>query len=149
MVKVLFVCIHNSARSQMAEAFLNRLGEGLFGAESAGLEAGTLNPFVVKAMAEIDYDLSKNETKSVFDFYQEGRTYQAVVKVCDQINGERCPIFPQTLINENWNLEDPSAIQGDDEAKLQRTREIRDQIQERVHEFIKMHHAFALKRKDA
>jgi arsenate reductase (thioredoxin) len=149
MVKVLFVCIHNSARSQMAEAFLNKLGEGLFVAESAGLEAGTLNPYVVKVMQEIDYDLSKNETKSVFDFFQEGRRYQAVIKVCDQINGERCPIFPQTLINENWNLEDPSAIQGDDEAKLNRTREIRDQIHERVLAFIEEHKAFALKRQGA
>lgn len=149
MVKVLFVCIHNSARSQIAEAFLNRLGEGLFFAESAGLEAGTLNPYVVKVMQEIDYDLSQNATKSVFDFFQEGRRYQAVIKVCDQINGERCPIFPQTLINENWNLEDPSAIEGDDEAKLSRTREIRDQIQERVLQFIEEHKAFALKRQGA
>lgn len=149
MVKVLFVCIHNSARSQMAEAFLNQLGEGLFFAESAGLEAGTLNPYVVKVMQELDYDLSHNKTQSVFDFFQEGRRYQAVVKVCDQINGERCPIFPQTLINENWNLEDPSALAGDDEAKLQRTREIRDQIQARVLAFIDEHKAFALKRKDA
>jgi arsenate reductase len=149
MVKVLFVCIHNSARSQMAEAFLNRLGEGLFEAESAGLEAGTLNPVVVQVMKEIDYDLSKNETKSVFDFFKENRRYQAVIKVCDQINGERCPIFPQTLINENWNLEDPSAIEGDDEAKRARTREIRDQIQEKVLAFIDQHKAFATQRKDA
>jgi arsenate reductase len=149
MVKVLFVCIHNSARSQMAETFLNDLGKGLFIAESAGLEAGTLNPVVVEAMAELGYDISGNATKSVFDFYQEGRTYQAVIKVCDQINGERCPIFPQTLINENWNLEDPSAIEGDASAKLQRTREIRDQIIEKVNDFIARYQTFAQNRKDA
>ena len=149
MIKVLFVCIHNSARSQMAETFLNDLGAGLFEAESAGLEAGTLNPYVVRAMRELDYDISGNETNDVFDFHKEGRIYQAVVKVCDQINGERCPIFPRTLINENWNLEDPSSIQGDDEAIMNRTREIRDQILERVKAFIEEHKAFAESRKSA
>lgn len=149
MIKVLFVCIHNSARSQMAETFLNDLGAGLFEAESAGLEAGTLNPYVVRAMRELDYDISGNETNDVFDYHKEGRIYQAVVKVCDQINGERCPIFPRTLINENWNLEDPSSIQGDDEAIMNRTREIRDQILERVKAFIEEHKAFAESRKSA
>lgn len=149
MIKVLFVCIHNSARSQMAETFLNDLGAGLFEAESAGLEAGTLNPYVVRAMRELDYDISGNETNDVFDYHKEGRIYQAVVKVCDQINGERCPIFPRTLINENWNLEDPSSIQGDDEAIMNRTREIRDQILERVKAFIDEHKGFAEARKSA
>ncbi len=149
MIKVLFVCIHNSARSQMAETFLNDLGAGLFEAESAGLEAGTLNPYVVRAMRELDYDISGNETNDVFDYHKEGRIYQAVVKVCDQINGERCPIFPRTLINENWNLEDPSSIQGDDEAIMNRTREIRDQILERVKAFIDEHKTFAESRKSA
>lgn len=149
MIKVLFVCIHNSARSQMAETFLNDLGAGLFEAESAGLEAGTLNPYVVRAMRELNYDISGNETNDVFDYHKEGRIYQAVVKVCDQINGERCPIFPRTLINENWNLEDPSSIQGDDEAIMNRTREIRDQILERVKAFIDEHKGFAEARKSA
>lgn len=149
MVKVLFVCIHNSARSQMAETFLNDLGDGLFEAESAGLEAGTLNPYVVRAMRELGYDISKNETNDVFDYHKEGRTYQAVIKVCDQINGERCPIFPKTLINENWNLEDPSGIQGDDESIMARTREIRDLILERVKAFVEEHRAFAETRKSA
>ena len=71
MTRVLFVCVHNAARSQMAEAFLNRLGEGRFTAQSAGLEPGTLNPYVVRAMQEIGYDLSGNQTKGVFDFYRE------------------------------------------------------------------------------
>ena len=64
MIKILFVCVHNAARSQMAEAFLNRIGSGKFIAESAGLEAGVLNPLVVEAMAEVGYDLSRNQTKS-------------------------------------------------------------------------------------
>ena len=81
MQKVLFVCIHNSARSQMAETFLNDLGEGRFVAESAGLEKGVLNPIVVEAMAELGYDISNNQTDSVFDFFKEGRNYDYVVKV--------------------------------------------------------------------
>lgn len=149
MVKVLFVCIHNSARSQMAETFLNDLGQGVFEAESAGLEAGTLNPYVVKVMAELGYDISNNETNDVFDFHKEGRVYQAVIKVCDQINGERCPIFPKTLINENWNLEDPSSMQGDEASILKRTREIRDLILDRVKNFVAEHKAFAESRKSA
>ena len=120
----------------MAEAFLNRLGKENFFAESAGLEAGTLNPLVVEVMAEIGYDLSKNQTKSVFDFFKEGRTYSAVIKVCDQANGHRCPIFPKTLINLSWNLEDPSSFEGSHEDKLERTRQIRDQIKIKVEEFV-------------
>lgn len=139
MIKVLFVCVHNSARSQMAEAFLNRLGNGEFYAESAGLEPGVLNPFVVKAMEEIGYDIKDNPTKSVFDFYREGRTYSYVIKVCDQMNGQRCPIFPGALHVIDWNLEDPAAFIGSDEEKLQRTREIRDQIVTLVEAFIEDH----------
>jgi arsenate reductase len=120
----------------MAEAFLNRLGKDNFEAESAGIEAGKLNPLVVEAMSEIGYDISKNQTKSVFDFFKEGRTYSAVIKVCDQVNGQRCPVFPKTLINLSWNLEDPSALVGTYEEKLERVRQIRDQIKVKIEEFI-------------
>ncbi len=108
MYKILFVCIHNSARSQMAEAFLNHLGEGQFLAESAGIEAGTLNPDVVQVMQEIGIDLSGKQTNDVFDFYREGRTYQAVVTVCDAANAERCPIFPGLTQRIAWSFADPS-----------------------------------------
>ena len=136
MRNILFVCIHNSARSQMAEAFLNRIGEGKFVSESAGIEAGKLNPLVVKAMAEIGYDLSQNQTKSVFDFHKQGKTYWSVIKVCDQANGERCPIFPDTINNFNWNLPDPSELLGTEEEKLVEIRKIRDEVKLKVEEFI-------------
>lgn len=139
MIKVLFICIHNSARSQMAEAFLNELGEGKFKAESAGLEAGRLNPFVVKVMAEIGYDLSQNHCKSVFTFHEEKRHYDYVIKVCDQANGERCPIFYGADQSLNWNLEDPSSFVGSDEARLEFTRRVRDQVKEKVVGFIQTH----------
>src|SRR3989338_998122 len=92
-VRVRFVCIHNSARSQMAEAFLKKYGGDRFEVESAGLEPGTLNPVVVEAMKEIRIDISQNKTKSVFDFYKQGKLYNYVVTVCDESQSERCPIF--------------------------------------------------------
>ncbi len=137
MIKVLFICIHNSARSQMAEAFLNRLSQGKFVAESAGLEAGKLNPIAVKAMAEIGYDISKNKTKDVFDFFKQGKRYEIVVKVCDALNGQRCPIFPSTKVTLNWDLPDPSALPGTEEEKLKAIRPIRDLILTRVQALIR------------
>jgi arsenate reductase (thioredoxin) len=146
MVKVLFVCVHNSARSQMAEAFLNVLGEGFFISESAGLEKGTLNPYVIKVMQEIGYDLSQNQTKDVFDFFKQGKTYSYVIKVCDAINGQRCPIFPGALKDIYWNITDPASILGSEEEILAHVRRIRDEIKSRVVEFISDNKAFALER---
>lgn len=95
--KILFVCIHNSARSQMAEAFVNTYHNGKFYAESAGLEPGILNPLVVKSMSEIGIDISHNPTKDVFTFLKEGRIYDYVITVCDEASGQRCPVFPGAL----------------------------------------------------
>ena len=137
--KVLFVCIHNSARSQMAEAFLNKIGGDFFEAESAGLEAGKLNPFVVEVMKEIGYDLSQNKTKSVFDFYKAGKTYDYVITVCDPEAAERCPVFPGKVERLHWGFRDPSAFQGTDEEKRAFTRQVRDEIKKAVEEFVKTH----------
>lgn len=130
--RILFVCIHNSARSQMAEIFLNDLGKEKFIAESAGIEAGKLNPIVVEAMKEIGYDISKNETNSVFDFFKEGRKYDLVVKVCDAVNGQLCPVFPGVKAELYWNITDPSALAGSPEEKLIEIRKIRDLIKVKV-----------------
>ena len=92
--QVLFVCIHNSARSQMAEAFLNHLCGGDFEAHSAGLEPGKLNPLVVEVMREAGLDISGNRTKSVFDMIKSGGKFAYVITVCDEASAERCPIFP-------------------------------------------------------
>jgi len=131
-LNVLFVCIHNSARSQMAEAFLNKFGKGRFTAESAGLEAGILNPIVVDAMMEAGIDLSSNKTKDVFDFFKAGKRYNYVVTVCDESNAERCPIFPGTIENLHWSFKDPSALQGSYEEKLAATGIIRDEIKNKI-----------------
>lgn len=132
MIKVLFVCVHNSARSQMAEAFLNKLGGGHFLGESAGLEPAPLNELVVKAMSEIGYDISNNKINSVFDFYKEGRKYNMIVKVCDIEHGQKCPIFPLTLRVLDWSLPDPSGFEGSEEEKLIKIRALRDSIKDLV-----------------
>jgi arsenate reductase len=134
-VRVLFVCIHNSARSQMAEAFLNRLAGDRFEAESAGLDAGELNPLVAEAMGEVGIDISMNRTKSVFDFYKENRLYRYVISVCDEA-AQKCPIFPGFAKTVHWSLEDPSAFTGSHEERLAKTRQLRDQIRKRIEEFI-------------
>jgi arsenate reductase len=130
--KVLFICVHNSARSQMAEAFLNKYGGDKFIAESAGLEPGKLNPIVVDAMKEVGIDISSNDTKSVFEFFKQGRKYHYVVTVCDESNAERCPIFPGVIKTLHWSFKDPSALTGSYEEKLAGTRAIRDEIKNRI-----------------
>jgi len=129
---VLFVCIHNSARSQMAEAFLNLISGGCFQALSAGLEPGRLNPVVVEAMREVGIDISGNPTKSVADMIQSGRVFEWVVTVCDEASAERCPVFPGGARRLHWGFPDPSSFQGTAEEKLARTREVRDVIQSKV-----------------
>ncbi len=139
-VKVLFVCIHNSARSQMAEALLNHLAGDKYEATSAGLEKGTLNPLAVKVMSEIGIDISKNQTKDVFECFKSGRLFNYVVTVCDAANSERCPIFPGVSKTLHWSFEDPSSLSGTDEEKLERTRKIRDEIQVEIRKFIESCH---------
>lgn len=134
--RVLVICVHNSARSQMAEAFINDLGGGSFFAESAGLEPGSLNPFVVEAMKEAGYDISGNSTDSVYDFWKEGRLYDYVIAVCSREAEEKCPIFPGVRHRLHWPFGDPSSSQGSDEEKMAFTRKIRDEIREKVKEFI-------------
>jgi arsenate reductase len=105
--KVLFVCIHNSARSQMAEAFLNKICGGKLEASSAGLEPGKLNPIV-------------------------GTLFAWVITVCDEASAQRCPIFPGVTTRLHWSFPDPSGFQGTHEEKLARTREVRDAIEAKV-----------------
>ncbi len=135
-IRVLFVCVGNTARSQMAEALLNYYGEGLFEVESAGLEPGTLNPYAVNAMAEMDIDISKNKSDSVFEFLREGKSFNHVITVCDESNGERCPVFPGNSFRLHWGFDDPATLEGSEEDKLARTIEIRDQISEKVKNFV-------------
>ena len=136
MEKVLFVCIHNSARSQMSEAFLNQMGKGRFTAESAGLEPGELNPVVVAAMGEAGLDLSGNTCDSIDDFLPRAEEFNFVVTVCDETAAERCPTFPGFVKRLHWGFPDPSAFEGSFEDRLDRTRTVRDLIQARIAEWL-------------
>jgi len=133
---VLFVCLHNSARSQMAEAFLNSLAGDKFFAESAGLEAGTINPYVVQVMKEVGIDISQNKTDSVFEFFKQGRLYAYVIAVCDAASAERCPIFPGVCNRINWSFPNPAEFKGTDEEILAETRKVRDLIKADIEKFI-------------
>lgn len=134
--KVLFVCIHNSARSQMAEAFLNELGRDRFEAKSAGIEPGTLNPLVVEAMRELGIDISAHKTKDVLGFSGPGQQFEYVITVCDEASAEKCPVFPGMATRLHWSFKDPSAFTGSREEKLLQVRKVRDEIRLQVIRFI-------------
>ena len=135
--RILFVCIHNSARSQMAEAFLNKYGKNKYIAESAGLEPGKMNPNVVRVMQEVGIDLSGKGTQSVFDLFRSGSLYDAVITVCDGASAEQCPVFPGIVKRIAWSFEDPSSFKGTPDDILQHTRLVRDEIEKQVIAFVK------------
>ena len=137
-IKILFVCVHNSARSQMAEAFVNTLYNDRFSAESAGLEPGVLNQFVVKSMSEIGIDISQNKTKDVFEFYEKGENYDYVITVCDEASGERCPVFPGAKKLIHWTFKDPSTFKGTEEELSSETAKVREEIKNKISEFINL-----------
>ncbi|MBE2290216.1 MAG: arsenate reductase ArsC [Chitinophagaceae bacterium] len=136
MYKVLFVCIHNSARSQMAEAFANHYGSGELIAESAGIDSGKINPLVVRSMQEIGIDMSAHYAKTVASILEAGKTYDAVITVCDEANAARCPVFPGKVKRIAWFFDDPSALGGTEDEKLARIAVIREQISAKVQEFV-------------
>ncbi len=137
-LKILFVCVHNSARSQIAEAYINSFAGNKYFAESAGLEAGKLNPYVVSVMMEEGLDISKNKTKTVNEFLIANRTFDYVITVCDEASGQRCPYFPGNGKRLHWTFDDPSALTGTDEEKLKRIRIIKDEIKSKILNFIKV-----------
>jgi arsenate reductase len=136
--RVLFVCVHNSARSQIAEAFLNTLAGDRFEAMSAGLEPGVLNPLAVEVMKEIGIDISRNQVKSAFDLFKKGELFSYVVTVCDAASAETCPLFPGLLTAHiHWSFADPSSFTGTYEEKLTQTRLVRDAIKIKIEEWLK------------
>jgi arsenate reductase len=135
--KVLFICGHNSGRSQMAEAFLKDMAGDRIDVESAGLEPKTVNPLVIEVMQEIGFDLSQAKSDSVFDFFKEGRLYDYVITVCDETAAGQCPVFPGITKRFHWPFKDPEALTGIHEEKLIALREIRNQIKEKLTSWLK------------
>jgi arsenate reductase len=128
--RVLFLCTGNSARSQMAEAFLRRHGGDRFAVFSAGLEPKGINPFTRRVMAEKGYDLADQRSKDVFEYL--GKTHFGhIITVCSNAE-QRCPIFPGIAQRLYWPFDDPAAFEGTDEDKLAEFRRVRDQIEARI-----------------
>ena len=130
--KVLFICVHNSARSQMAAALLNQQCGEFFEATSAGLEPGKLNPLAVEVLKEIGIDIARNQTRAVFDVFKSGQLFAYVITVCDESEAAGCPIFPGVTQRLHWSFPDPSKLTGSYDERLTGTREIRDQISDRI-----------------
>lgn len=135
-LKVLFICVHNSARSLMAESSLRRWGGDDFEVSSAGLSPGSPNPLVVEVMKDWGVDLSGRKGRSVFELYKAGRLYDYVISVCDESSAERCPVFPGITQRIHWSFEDPSAFEGTREERLEKTRRLRDRISRTVQDWV-------------
>ena len=127
--RVLFLCTHNSARSQMAEGLLRHLAGDRFEAMSAGTEATHVRPLAIQAMEEIGVDISGQESKTLERYLQE--PFDHVITVCDDAN-EACPFFPGATDRLHWSFEDPSKAEGSEEERLAVFRSVRDRIQDRV-----------------
>ncbi len=132
---VLFLCVHNSGRSQMAEAWLNAANKG-FRAESAGSEPGRLNPYVVATMREAGIDISGNSTKNAWDMHKEGKLYSYVITLCAESLDAACPVFPGNVNRLHWPFPDPAGVEGSEEEKLDQVRRIRDDVRCKIEEWL-------------
>jgi len=130
---VLILCTGNSARSQIAEGLLRRAGGGRYEVLSAGTRPVGVNPLAVETMRELGIDISAQRSKSVAEF--AGEKFATVITVCDNA-AEECPVFPGAPERVHWSLRDPAAVSGTREEKLAAFREIRDDLERRIREFV-------------
>lgn len=133
---VLFICVHNSARSQIAEEYLRSMAGDLFEVDSAGLDPGDLNPYVVAALKEDGIDISGKKTQSVWELFQEGKMYDYVITVCSREAEEKCPVWPQPAERRSWSYPDPSKFTGTEQEILAKVRELRNVMKEQVRQFV-------------
>ena len=131
--RVIFVCTHNSARSQMAEGMLRAWGDDRFEVHSAGTEATRVRPEAIAAMAEIGIDIGAQTSKTLEPFL--GESFSWLITVCDQAK-EACPTIPGVRQQAHWSIDDPSAVEGDDETRLEGFRAARDHLRDRIHMFM-------------
>ena len=127
--RVLFICTHNSARSQMAEGLLRHLGSNRFEVFSAGTQATFVRPLAIKAMAELGIDISKQQSKTLDRYLDE--PFDDVITVCDTA-AETCPIFPGAAHRRHWSFIDPSKATGSENEQLAVYRRVRDEIHSRI-----------------
>ena len=137
---VLFICVQNSARSQIAAALLNEMCGDYFEAQSAGLEPGVLNPLAVEALQERRIDISRNKTQSVFEVWKSARhIFAYVITVCSESEAAGCPIFPGVTTRLHWSFPDPAKFTGTREEKIAKTRELLEEIRAEIKEFCEEH----------
>jgi arsenate reductase (thioredoxin) len=132
-VRVLILCTHNSARSQMAEALLRSYGNGRFQVQSAGSEVTRVNPLAIDAMNEVGIDISGARSKHMNEFVDQ--EFDFVITVCDSA-AEACPMFPGPARRIHWSFPDPSAAAGGDDEQLATFREVRDAIAQQIHKWV-------------
>ncbi|MDE2058292.1 MAG: arsenate reductase ArsC [candidate division NC10 bacterium] len=132
-IRVLFVCTHNSARSQMAEGLLRALAGDRFDVASAGTEATRVHPLAIRVMDEVGIDLRGHTSKTIDAFL--GERWDYVITVCDSAN-ERCPMFPGRTTRIHWSFDDPSQATGTDEDRLKSFRRVRDAILTRLRQWL-------------
>ena len=132
---VLFVCTHNSARSQMAEGWLRHLAGDRFEVASTGVDPGTLNPLAVEAMAEVGIDISHHKCEGIKEYLGKWAVYYLII-VCDQA-ATTCPrIWPGSRERLHWFFDDPASVQGTHEEKMQVFRRVRDEIRAKIEEWL-------------
>ena len=137
---VLFICVQNSARSQIAAALLNEMCGDYFEAQSAGLEPGVLNPLAVEALQERGIDISRNKTQSVFDVWKSAQhIFAYAITVCSEFEAESCPIFPGVTTRLHWSFPDPAKFTGTYEERLEQTRRVVGQIEAKIDAFCEEH----------
>lgn len=135
--KVLFVCVKNSARSQMAAAILNKLAGEKYFADSAGLEECLeINPYAIRVLGEEGIDISNNKPKKVIDLIKNEHEFSYLITVCDAASAERCPIFPNIIKSWHWSFEDPAGFSGTEEEILEKTRLVKNNIKEKLYNWM-------------
>jgi len=138
--KVLFICVQNSARSQIAAALLNEMCSDFFEAQSAGLEPGVLNPLAVEALQERGIDISRNKTQSIFDVRKSAQhIFAYVITVCSESEAGGCPIFPGVTTPLHWSFSDPAKFTGTHAEKMAKTRELLEEIRAKIEDFCEEH----------
>lgn len=135
-IRVLFLCTHNSARSQIAEAMLRHMGGDDFAAFSAGTEVTRVHPLALAALAERGIDRHGLSSKHLSDFV--GQPFAVVITVCDRAN-DACPVFPDDTERIHWSFPDPSAVEGTDAERLAAFRQVREGLAQRLAPFIETH----------
>lgn len=133
MKKIIFLCTGNSCRSQIAEGFMRNMAGDKFQVVSAGVEPTQVNPYAIKAMAEVDIDISSHKSKSVNEFLNQKFDY--VITVCNHAR-QVCPVFPGQHQDIHWDIEDPANFKGSEQDKIKFFRKIRDEIKEKCLEFL-------------